>query len=333
MLKRVVLLLALVVAIGTAAAQTPSSPPPPPKPVRVITFDGGWNLPLWAAQRQGFFQANGVAVTVTHTPNSGFLITGLLDGRFDVGLATIDNLVAYQEGQGEAKIAENPDLFGFMGSDSGFVSLVTAPDVKRFSDLKGKTLSVDALTNGLAYVLRELLARNGIAETDVKFERAGATATRYKELLAGKHAGTILRTPFELLAKNRGFNELATAESLGAYQGTAGMARRAWASQNEAALIGFMRAYRAGMDWIYDPKNREIVEAVLVANVRDLTPALAKQAYDLLLPGFNRDISINAKGFQTVLQLRSKFGEPPKKLSDPNKYLDLSYYNKAFAKP
>lgn len=333
MLKSVVSLLALfVVAMSAAAQNPPPTPPPPPKPVRVIVFDGGWNLPIWAAQRQGFFQANGVVVTVTNTPNSAFLVTGLLEGRFDVGLATIDNLVAYQEGQGEVKV-ENPDLFAFMGGDSGFVSLVTAPNVKRFADLKGKTISVDALTNGLAFVLRELLARNGIAESDVKFERAGGTSARYEQLMANKHDGTILRTPFELLAKNRGFNVLATAESLGAYQGSAGFARRAWASQNEAALIGFMRGYRAALDWIYDPKNRDIAEALLVANVRDMTPALAKQAHELLLAGFNRDMSVNIKGLQTVLELRSKYGQPPKKLSDPMKYVDLTYYNKAFTKP
>jgi hypothetical protein len=44
-------------------------------------------------------------------------------------------------------------------------------------------------------------------------------------------------------------------------------------------------------------------------------------------------MSVNIKGLQTVLELRSKYGEPPKKLSDPNKYLDLTYYSKAFAKP
>jgi hypothetical protein len=29
----------------------------------------------------------------------------------------IDNVVAYQEGQGEAKVSANPDLFAFCGSD------------------------------------------------------------------------------------------------------------------------------------------------------------------------------------------------------------------------
>ena len=35
----------------------------------------------------------------------------------------------------------------------------------------------------------------------------------------------------------------------------------------------------------------------------------------------------------TVLGLRSKYGAPQKSLTDPMKYVDLGYYEKAFAKP
>ena len=304
-------------------------------PLRVIAFDGGWNLPVWAAQRQGFFEANGVTVQLSYTPNSVFLITSLLDGKFDIGLAGIDNIVAYQEGQGEAKIADNPDLFAFLGNDSGFASIVAAPNVKSFADLKGKTVSVDAMTTGYAFMVRELLARNGLTEADVTYVRAGGTSNRYRDLVAGKQDATLLRTPFELLVRERGFNQLATGESLGAYEGTVGAARRSWAKANEPALLGFMRGYRAGVDWIYDRANREIVEAMLVANVRDMTPALAKKSYDLLLAdkgGVTRDVALDIEGIRTVLQLRSKYGAPQKTLTDPMKYVDLSYYDKAYAK-
>ncbi len=299
----------------------------------MISFDGGWNLPVWAAQRQGLFEANGVSVQISYTPSSGFLVTSLLEGRHDLALALIDNLVAYQEGQGEAKIPDNPDLVAFMGGDGGFLSVVAQPSVKSFADLKGKTLSVDAMTTGAAFVLRELVARNGLADGDVKYERAGGTANRYRDLLAGKHEATLLRTPFEVLARNKGYTVLASAESLGAYQGTAGYVRRSWGQANEAAVVGFLKGYRQAVDWIYDRGNREIVEALLVANIRDMTPSLAKQSYDLLLAdkgGLFRDLKPDAKGIATVLALRSKYATPPKTLGDASKYVDLTWYEKAF---
>ena len=247
-------------------------------------------------------------------------------------MATIDNFVAYQEGQGEAKLAGEPDFVVVMGGDGGFLSVVGGANVKSIADLKGKTLSVDAMTTGLAFVLRELVARGGVAESDVTYVRAGGTNFRYRDIVAGKHDATLLRTPFEILARERGLNVLATAESLGAYQGTVAAVRRKWAAQNEAALTGFVRAYKSGVAFVYDPANRDVVEALLVANIRDMTPALAKRAYDLLLAskgGIAKDAALDIEGIRTVLALRSKYAQPPKPLTDPSKYIDETYLRAA----
>src|SRR5437660_7870950 len=48
--------------VGSIAAAQVPAPAPAPTPLRVIAFDGGWNLPIWAAPRQGFFEANGVSM-------------------------------------------------------------------------------------------------------------------------------------------------------------------------------------------------------------------------------------------------------------------------------
>ena len=63
-----------------------------------------------------------------------------------------------------------------------------------------------------------------------------------------------------------------------------------------------------------------------------MAPALAKKSYDLLLAdqgGITRDAGLDMEGIRTVLALRSKYGQPKKTLSDPAKYVDLSYYEKA----
>ncbi|MBU6484162.1 MAG: ABC transporter substrate-binding protein [Betaproteobacteria bacterium] len=313
-----------------AATATPAGALPP---LRVVAFDGGWNLPIWAAQREGFFAAHGVAVSLSFTPNSVALVAGLIENRYDIAMAGFDNIVAYQEGQGEAETAAGADLFAFMGGDDGFLSVVTAPGVSDFDALRGGTLSVDAMTNGFAFVLRELVERGGLAESDVTYVRAGATRARYEDLLAGKHDGTLLRTPFELLAKARGCQVIATAAALGAYQGSVGAARRSWAGANEAALIGYMRGYRQALDWLCDPGNRAAAEGLLVAHIRDMTPGLAAESCTRLLApegGLFRDLALDLDGIRTVLALRSKFGRPHKRLTDPNPYIDLGPHARAF---
>lgn len=326
---KLIALLASFLLACSALAQ-----PKPLQTLNVIVFPGGWNLPIWAAERQGFFEQNGLRVMVTPTPNSVFQMQGLAEGKFDIAMTALDNVIAYQEGQGEAKIPENPDMFAFMGGDRGFLSLVGGKGVKSITDLKGRKLSVDALTTGYAFVLRELLARNRIAENEVTFERAGGGLQRFQALLKGEHAGTMLIAPFDLLAIDQGHVRLARAdEHLGAYQGVVAAARRSWARQNEAAVVGFIRAYRAGLEFINEVKNHEVAEALLVANVRTMTPQLARASLDTLLnpkSGFQRDVAVDMKGAATVLQLRSKYTGKP--LSDPSKYVDASYREKALAR-
>jgi ABC-type nitrate/sulfonate/bicarbonate transport system substrate-binding protein len=336
-LLRIAALASLVLAAVIApAAAEPTPAPAPARPLRVVAFEGGHNLPIWAAQRQGFFEDNGVKVTLAFTPSSPILVAGMFENKSDIACLAIDNVIAYQEGQGEAKIPDNPDLFAFLGIDDGLISLATAPAVKRFADLKGKTLTVDAMTTGYAFVLRELIVRAGLKESDVSFVSAGGTGSRYRDLVAGKHDGTILRTPFELMVKDRGYHVLATGDGLGPYMGTVAAARRSWARDNEAALLGFIRGYRAGLAWVSDPKNRAIAEAILLANTRDMTPALARRSYDVLFAartGMIRDLSLDPARIKTVLELRSKFGEPRKTLDDPAKYIDTTFRDKALAAP
>jgi ABC-type nitrate/sulfonate/bicarbonate transport system substrate-binding protein len=80
-----------------------------PQSISVIVFPGGFNWPIWVAQQKGYFAQNGIEVKLTNTPNSVFQLTGLIEGRFDVAMTAIDNVVAYMEGQGEAKVDRQPD--------------------------------------------------------------------------------------------------------------------------------------------------------------------------------------------------------------------------------
>jgi len=122
--------LASLAAAGLLSACGTTAPALAPVPVSVISFGGGFNLPLWAARDQGFFARYGIAPTLNITVDSKQVFSGLMDGRYQVAITAFDNVVAYQEGQGELKFDPPSDFFAFMGSDDGFLSLVAAPDVK-----------------------------------------------------------------------------------------------------------------------------------------------------------------------------------------------------------
>src|SRR5260370_33100960 len=118
----------------------------------------------------------------------------------------------------------------------GFVKLVTVPEVKSISELRGKTMSVDARPTGYAFGLFEILDRNGLREPDYKVERAGGVLQRFQALMEKEHDGTLLLSPFERQAEAGGFNTLASASQvLGPYQGLVAGVRGSWAEWNRDA--------------------------------------------------------------------------------------------------
>lgn len=307
----------------------------PVRTLRTIVFPGGFNLPLWTAVERGFLRARGIEIDLTYTVNSVQQLTGLIRGTWDLGLTGFDNVVAYQEGQGEADIDVEPDLFAFMGGDDAFLRLVVQADIETYADLKGRVLSVDAMTTGFAFVLRRMVALNGLTEKDVGYERAGGMLQRFEALKQGTHAGTLLGTPFEFLGAKLGMRVLQSAhEVLQHYQGVCGATRRSWARENRDVLIDFIRAYVEALDWLYDRNNRQGACELLMAKVPNMSAELASSTYDVLLAdkgGFDRKARLDPQGIATVLALRSGYGRPRKTLTDAGRYSDTSYYEAAVA--
>jgi ABC-type nitrate/sulfonate/bicarbonate transport system substrate-binding protein len=303
--------------------------------LKVIVFPGGFNWPIWVAQEKGLFTDSGVSIELTPTPSSVFQLTGLIDGKFDIAITAIDNLIAYREGQGEEPRV-GPDLVAVMGCDHGFLKLVTVPEVASFAELRGKTVSVDARTTGYAFVLFELLDRNGLREPDYKVERAGGVLQRFQALMEKKHAGTLLLSPFEVQAEAKGFHTLAVAlEVLGEYQGLVAGVRQSWAEANRDALIGFVRAYAKAVDWLYDPVNKAAALGIFAKNLPNVPKEGMEAAYRILLDpkeGFERHGAIDMQGVKRVLELRAKWAEPKKAPGDAAKYYDSRFYDAAMRK-
>jgi ABC-type nitrate/sulfonate/bicarbonate transport system substrate-binding protein len=309
---------------------------PGPKPLRVVAFPGGANLPLWVAEDKGLFAREQLAVKLSPTQSSVALIQSLVNDDEDIALAAFDNVVAYQEGQGEVQLSSAPDFFAFMGFSHGAVRLVVSPDVKDYGELRGKTLAVDAVATGYSLVLRKLLQMGGLTENDYRLESVGSTAVRAQALMENKFSGTILTTPLEMAPESRGYRRLANAvDVLGPYQTIVGMARHGWAVGNRDALVSFIRASSEAIDWLFDPKNRAEAAAIYRRHLPNVPGGDAQRHVDALLgtrEGFTRGGALDADGMMTVLRIRSEFGLPRKALSDPARYVD-DRYQQAARKP
>src|SRR5438874_1321932 len=140
--------------------------------------------------------------------------------------------------------------------------------------------------------------------------------------------------PADSAAEAAGFVRLASSAGvLEHYQGSVGAAQRAWARQHGDTLVRYIAAHIAALDWLYAPANRaealRIVERRLGVDARN-----AERSYtELLAQGsLARKAALDVDGIRAVLALRRRFAPSPPPSSDPARYYDLSYYEKALSR-
>jgi ABC-type nitrate/sulfonate/bicarbonate transport system substrate-binding protein len=297
-------------------------------PLRLNVFGGVDAWPIYVIRDKGLLGRAGFDVTITTTPGSVPQFQHMMAGDADLALTAMDNLIAYDEGQGDPSVPGPFDLAGYLGMASGTNKLVVGPGITSFAQLRGKPFAVDALATGFSFVLRRILEKNGIAPGEYSLDPLGATQRRFDAIAAGQCVGAVVSTPFDLLGQQKyGFHVLASAlETLGHYEATIIMARRSWAAAHRPALSAFVRAYRDAVTWLYDPANRTEAMAILV-RAADLPADVVAQVTPAILgsPYFTRDGAFDIAGIQTVLELRAAYATPKKALGPPAKYIDTSY--------
>ena len=317
----------IVVLIGPAHAQ---------KTITLNSFKSSPLWPIWVAQREGFFAREGLSVKSSYTANSVSQMVGLIEGEFDMVTTALDNVVAYDLGDGSPTAPKDANLVAFMGGNNGALVLIGRPEIKTIKELKGRDLAVDAISTGFAFVLQEMLAREGLHSGDYKLVPFGATGARWEALQKNQAAAGLITPPLWQIALAQGYSNLgAAAEVLGGYQSGVTATRRDWAKANPDAVIDFIRGYRAGLDWLHLPANKAAALAVLIAEIPETTPKLAEENYAMLIAdphGLDPGGKLDVAGAKRVLDLRQQYGPQGRPAADLGRFVDESYFERA-AKP
>jgi ABC-type nitrate/sulfonate/bicarbonate transport system substrate-binding protein len=290
----------------------------------VMVFRGGQNLPLFAAQEKGFLATRGLSVNVLYAPSADELPRVLADGRVQVIHSTADNAVKILD-------VDKLNVALVIGGDNAHNHIIAQQDIARLEDLRGQTIVLDTATSGYAFVLYAILKRHGLDKGDYALKTVGATPRRLAALLDDKsNKAAVLNPPFSIQAVKAGLKDLgSTVSMMGPYQGPAGYTLRSWAAANDAVLVKYLQAYIAGVRWVLDPANKAAAIEMLARRL-ELSPDIAAAVYDVVTDkqeGFAKDGRFDREGFKNVLQLRAEYeGVAP---AAPEKYLDLSYYERA----
>jgi ABC-type nitrate/sulfonate/bicarbonate transport system substrate-binding protein len=310
---------------GAAAAAVGARPVSAQTRLKVIVFAGMSNLAQFSAESQGFYKKRGLQVELINTPTSDELRNGLAEGRYDIAHAAVDNAVA--------QVEAGTDLFIFMGGNTGNNSLFVQPEIKSYDDLRGKAVVVDSPKTAFAVLLYKMLDVKGIKRGEYEVRGLGATRLRFQAMLKDKsNAAGILSPPLMIAAEDAGLKNMgAVTDVIGAYQSEGGFAMRSWAKANGDTLVRYIQANIEGIRWALDPTNRAALTEILVKRLK-IEPGVADRSLQAAdkQHAYAPDSRFSMEGFRNVLALRAEMlgtwgGKPPA----PEKYVDLSYYDRA----
>ncbi|HEY4134389.1 MAG TPA: ABC transporter substrate-binding protein, partial [Alphaproteobacteria bacterium] len=260
---------------GSASAQTK---------LDMVAFGGASNLPIWVAQDKGLFAKEGLEINLDRTPGSVAQMQNMMSGKYGIATTSIDNVVAYYEGQGDVKL-ENFDVVAVAGVHSGLNTVIARPEIKSYKDIRGKAVAVDALGTGYAFVLFKILEKNGLAfGKDYSVVAVGGGPERLQAMKENKAVAAVVSAPNDTEAKNLGYTLLDDAASaLGGYQGSAYVVTRSWAKAHEKETVAWLRAIIAAHDYVFANKADSI--KILQSRIKGLSDGDAEIIYASLTGG------------------------------------------------
>ena len=322
-MKRInALLLSAVVAglafpASSANAQTTN--------LRVNVFPSPQNLPLYVAQEKNLFAKRNLSVEIQVTPNSQSQRDGLVNGRFEIAQAGVDNALALIE-------VAKQDAVIVSGGSTGLNEMVVRPEIKSYEDIRGKTVVVDATNTAFALLLYKMLDLKGIKKGEYKIHPAGACSFRRDAMRDDPNkVAAMMNPPCSTFAKKAGFPTFGMAtDVIGPYLADGHWVMRAWARANSDTLIRYLQTIIEGFRWGADPANRAEVVAIMAKHLK-IDNDVAAHSVELEVGpngGLAKDANFDMVGFRNTLRLRAELegGDPN---ADPAKYIDLSYHQRA----
>jgi NitT/TauT family transport system substrate-binding protein len=225
----------------------------------------------------GLLKAQGVDAQLKWNPTSpNVAIAQLVSGDVDAfGNAVAGGLAAVLAG---IPIVD----FALLQPRQDYV-FIARPDVKSFSDLKGKKVGVlDTVSINYAQALIAL-KKGGMGVGDVSIINTGGQSSRLAALVAGRVDATMLSHAAQIQLASQGFNVLYdyTKQSPGLYDDNA-FATKSWLVGHKDVAVAFNKALLQSFKWFNNTKNADAVvqEALQLAPGTD--QAQTTQLFTLL---------------------------------------------------
>jgi ABC-type nitrate/sulfonate/bicarbonate transport system substrate-binding protein len=292
------------------------------------TINSIYSLPIFVAQRQGFFAQENLdlEVIVPLPGGSERQITALHDDTVDITHVATPFLIKAALGGSDA-VAITAEFA------NPIYSLVAMPEIKSFAELRGKLVGLADEAGSISISMRRLLAQHGLGAGDFRTKIIPGTPARLQCLQRGDCDAVPLGQPQDLAAAAAGFRVLGLSNDAAPdliYTVTA--ARRSFAEAHKEAIVRYVRGLARSFRFIRDPANRPTVVRTIVAETK-VPPEIAERTMALYLEPdrgvLPKQGEISMTGLANVIAMLGEAGTLRSPLPPPERFVELRYLRQA----
>ncbi len=234
---------------------------------------GGVMISVWVTKEGGYFEKNGLSADAIYIASSSKAIQAMLAGDLELLTSNTSSVV-------QANVS-GADLTIVAGQVNRMVnSIISLPEIKTFSDLKGKTIGVTRFGSYTDFEAKYALNHYGLKTgKDVAVLQMGGQVEIFAGLLARKIHSGVLAPPFLQKAIEKGMHELLDIRKISPqYPANVIVAQRKFLDANYEAARKAMRAYLEGIH--KTRTDKEFTMKIISKYTGEKDPKILGDTYD-----------------------------------------------------
>jgi ABC-type nitrate/sulfonate/bicarbonate transport system substrate-binding protein len=253
------------------------------------------HLPVWVATDAGLFAKKGLNVEPVQIRGGALITMGLMSGQLQFSGAGAESVVAARIEGGDVVLLACP-------SDLEPIYLITRPEIKSASELKGKSSAVTRLGSSTHFYLRAALRNVGLdSEKDLTILQLGAGPEMAMALESGRIAVAALNIRYALPFLKRNWPVLVdlTKTDL-VYPSSCVTSSRTFVKSEPKVVEDFLSAYVAAIQLI--KKDHGFAERSLMKWTRESDSYVVSKSVESHARIFKSAPYVPDKGIENVMK-------------------------------
>ena len=278
-------------------------------------------LALYTAFHRGFFKDEGIDLEIIYMP-ANLASTAVQSGDIDFNGAVTGTIGAAVRGQ--------PMKVLLFTVAKPFLFLVSKKEIKDVKQLRGKKIAGSSPGGSATLIAEKVLKHYGLEPgRDVSLlPMGGSAAGRYAVLETGSVDASFLSVPENIIALERGYNELVFAGDVVEFPQNGFGTSEKKIRENPDEVYRMVRATLRGLQFVWDKGNQEAVTNIVRKQWKINDSRMATEIFKQVTRVLTKDAYVKPESVQVLIDLARESAKVTKPVS-VTEVVDYSFLDRA----